>query len=142
MESTNLTNLTRDLSDPMNNLDSQYVNTTVYEVNEIIYSLNDYLPLLYKDERMNNLLESNMMYVIGVESNDNTIKTLRYSNMPVGLVRKCIGVWGKIGEMVKGEKLEKVEYGRKYNRWVYDLDSRYNVLELWEMGVYVGKMGE
>ena len=96
-------------------------------------------PLLYKDERMSNLLESNMMYVIGVESNDNTIKTLRYGNMPMGLIRKCIGVWGKIGEM--GER-EKVEYGRKYNRWVDDLDSRYDVLELWEMGVYVGKMGE
>ncbi|HZK46425.1 MAG TPA: hypothetical protein VFC64_00580 [Atopostipes sp.] len=50
MESINLINLTRDLSDPMNSLDSQYVNTAVYEVNEIIYSLNDYLPLLYKDE--------------------------------------------------------------------------------------------
>lgn len=40
-------------------------------------------PMLYKDGRMDNLLNGNLIYIIGVESEDNTIQTLRLVNMPM-----------------------------------------------------------
>ena len=95
-------------------------------------------PSLYKDGRMDDLLKlklrSNLIYIIGVESNTNIIQTLRLVNMPMELLKKYIIIWSEVDSME--------DYSGKYVKWVDDLDNRYSVLELWDMGVYVGKMGE
>lgn len=91
-------------------------------------------PMLYKDGRMDLLLEGNLIYIIGVESNENIIQTLRMVSMPSGLLKKYIVIWDN------AKKID--DYSGRYERWVKDLDMRYNVMELWEMGVYVGRMGE
>jgi hypothetical protein len=91
-------------------------------------------PTLYKDGRGANLLKSNMLSVVGIESTTNIVNTLRYCNIPTKLYSKMITVW---------DKAKYIEnYSRKYTNWMNDLDSRYSVIELWDIGVYIGKMGD
>jgi hypothetical protein len=90
-------------------------------------------PILYKDGRMDNLLKSNIIYIIGIESNNNIIMNLRYVNIPMKLLGKYISVWEN-AKLVNG-------YSEKYIRWIDNLDRKYSVLELWDVGVYMGKIG-
>jgi len=104
-----------------------------YGNTELYFEIN-FDPMLYKDGRMDNLLKSNMIYIVGVESNSNIIMNLRYVNMPMKLLGKYVTVW---------DNAKYVDsYSKRYKRWVDDLDSRYSVLELWDIGVYIGKIGE
>lgn len=91
-------------------------------------------PLLYKDKRKENLLNSNMILMVGVESNSNKIKTLRHFNMSQKMYVSLLGQYhnGK----------QQINYNDKFTKWVNDLDRRYSVLQLWELGTYIGKMGE
>jgi len=91
-------------------------------------------PLLYKDEREDQLGDSNIVYIVGIESNTNIIQTLRMANMPVRLYHIFQSSWEKAKDIP--------DFSTKYNRWIEDLEKRYSVLELWDMGEYVGKMGE
>ncbi len=94
----------------------------------------DFDPTLYPDERKDMIAESNMVSIIGVESNDNTIQTLRLANMPLGLHEKLVAAW------IQAKEIEG--FSKKYKAWIMDLQSRYSVLGMWKMGVYMGKRGD
>ncbi len=91
-------------------------------------------PTLYKDNRSDFLLKTNMITVVGIESTNNIVKTIRYCSVPIKLYNKWIEVWGRAKD-IEG-------YSEKYTRWVDDLDRRYSLVQLWDIGVYIGKMGE
>jgi len=104
-----------------------------YGNTELIFELN-LDPTLYKDGRGNNLLKTNMLTIVGIESMTNVINTLRYCNFPVRLYSKLITIWDKAKDINN--------YSDKYTRWVNDIDNRYSLVQLWDMGIYIGKMGE
>jgi hypothetical protein len=79
-------------------------------------------PTLYKDQRMDNMLKSNMLNLIGIESTTNIIKTLRMANLPIALYRKMITIWGNAKDIEN--------YSQKYTNWMDDLDKRYSVWQL------------
>jgi len=89
---------------------------------------------LYKDERRGVFSKSNMLTIIGVESNTNTIKTLRMVSMPLKLHNTFIKAWNLA--------LTREGFSEKYNAWINDLDSRYSVIDLWKMGDGYGQMGQ
>jgi hypothetical protein len=91
-------------------------------------------PTLYKDGRGTNFLKSNMITIVGIESTTNIVNTLRHCSIPVGLYKKWITVWDKAKDIEN--------YSQKYTNWMNDLDDRYSVEELWNIGVYAGEMGE
>jgi len=91
-------------------------------------------PTLYSDERRELFTKSNMLHIIGVDSNTNIIKTLRYVSMPF-----------KLFDMMKDAyklALERENFSQKYKNWIDNLDSKYSVVELWEMGIRCGEMGQ
>lgn len=95
-------------------------------------------PLKYIDNRKNILFDitkiNNMVTIVGIESTTNTIKTLRYANMPKKLY---------LALMQQYEHAKIVEnFSEKYDRWIDDLYNRYTDEQLWQMGTYIGKMGE
>lgn len=94
----------------------------------------DYDPTAYKDQRQEDMNKSNMITMFGLESTNNTIQALRYFSMPMTLYRLFLGCWYNAKQ--------QQDFSEKYRRWVNDLQSRYSVLQLWDMGVYIGKMGE
>lgn len=100
---------------------------------ELIFELS-FDPLLYKDERVEKILKSNMINMFSIESSDNTIQTMRYFNMPKQMYLGLNTMW------VSGKKIE--DFSGRYKRWVDDLDNRYSIVELWNMSTYVGRMGE
>lgn len=116
---------------------------------ELVFEIS-FDPLLYKDGRMDNLINCNMIYVVGIESRDGIIKSLRLVNMPRRLLLRFVSVWGKvIGSRESSSDVKSYDkscnysdYSRKYVRWVEDLDKRYSVLDLWGLGEDVGVMGE
>jgi len=107
---------------------------TLLNINNDLYFDVEFDPLLYKDSRMNNILNTNMMDVIGVESSDNTVQTLRYVSVPM----KLYNIWIKAWTNAKYEQ----NFSERYKRWVKDLQIRYDLEKLWDMGIYVGYMGE
>ena len=104
-----------------------------YGNTELMFEIS-YDPTLYKDGRGINFIKSNMLTVVGIESTTNVINTLRYCNIPVKLYSKLITIWDKAKDIEN--------YSQKYTNWMNDLDSRYSLLELWDIGVYAGEMGE
>lgn len=105
----------------------QFANT------EMIFEIS-FDPTLYKDNRMNELLKSNMINLIGIESTTNIIKVLRMVNIPMGLYRRMITLWSMTKDIEN--------YSKKYSNWVSELDKRYTVPKLWEMGIYTCRLGE
>jgi hypothetical protein len=91
-------------------------------------------PTIYKDNRMDNLLKTNMVSVVGVDSRTGIIKSLRHANMPMALYKLLLTSW----EQAKTTP----DFSRKFKAWVMDLDQRYPLLDLWERARYVGKMGD
>lgn len=91
-------------------------------------------PTLYTDERRKMFEKSNMLSIISVDSNSNSIKTLRYVSMPLKLYDLYRGAWSLA--------LHREEFSERYTRWIDDLDRRYSVLELWSRGEKYGEMGQ
>lgn len=91
-------------------------------------------PTLYKDERRGIFFKSNMLTIIGVDSNTNIIKTLRYVSMPLKLHQLYKDAWSLA--------LKRKEFSQKYMNWVDDLDKRYSVVQLWKMSKMYGQMGQ
>jgi hypothetical protein len=91
-------------------------------------------PTLYTDERKGLFIKSNMLTIIGVDSNTNIIKTLRYVNMPFKLHELMKDTWGKA--------MLRNDFSEKYKRWVNDLDNKYTIFELFDMGENCGYMGK
>lgn len=91
-------------------------------------------PTLYKDERRWMFGRSNMMTIIGVDSNTNRIKTLRYVSMPLKLFDALKDAW----EL----SLKRENFSVKYERWISDLMQRYTTVQLWEQGKNYGTMGQ
>jgi hypothetical protein len=89
-------------------------------------------PFLYKDNRRNIIGKSNMVLMVGVDSNTNKIKTLRQFNLPKQMFMS----------LITQSKNNDKYYSEKYTRWINDLDNRYSVIKLWAMATYIGKMGE
>lgn len=58
MKAVNYTDPAQDSGNSMEALDSLHVNPAIYEVNESIYSLYDYLPVLYKNESESEYLKT------------------------------------------------------------------------------------
>jgi hypothetical protein len=91
-------------------------------------------PFLYTDERKANLMKSNMILMVSVESNTNKIQTLRQFNMPLKMFMSLIT------QLKNG--IEQEDYNDRYTRWMNDLDNRYSLVQLWNVATYIGKMGE
>jgi len=100
---------------------------------QLIFELS-FDPTKYSDNRVDKLMNSNMLQIIGIESSSNIIKSLRIVSVPFKLFNLWITVWGN-ARNIPG-------YVTKYDRWVNDLDKRYSLLDLWDRGTYIGKMGE
>lgn len=91
-------------------------------------------PTLYKDERVNQFLTSNMLTVVGIESTNNTIQTLRYVSIPLNL----FSIWNISRENAKKQE----NYSQKYSKWIDDLDKRYSILKLWDLAKPIGYLGQ
>ncbi|WP_182102710.1 hypothetical protein [Niallia taxi] len=92
-------------------------------------------PTIYGDDRaVDHLKRSNMIYIFGIESATNTVETMRPANLPKKLHETWLKVWEKA--------LVSDGYSEKYQAWVQDIYQRYSTERLWDMAVYVGKLGE
>ena len=91
-------------------------------------------PTLYKDERRGVFGKSNMLTIIGVESNTNIIKTLRMVSMPMKLFKLYNRAW----ELA----LKHDGFSEKYSAWLNDLTNRYTTVQLWGMSDGYGQMGQ
>jgi len=91
-------------------------------------------PTIYKDDRISKI-KSNMLTIVGIESNTNIIQTLRWYNIPQKLHSTWLSNWSEV--------MKIDNYSKGYKKWINDLHKRYSVLELWDWyGKYSGKMGE
>jgi len=107
---------------------------TLFKVgNHLIFEL-DFDPTLYKDNRIINIINSNLVHVISIESSNNLIQILRLVNAPLKLFTKWHTIW------INAKEIN--DYSIKYKNWVFDLQNRYSPTDLWEYGKYIGKMGE
>ena len=89
---------------------------------------------IYKDDRISKI-KSNMLTIIGIESNTNIIQTLRWCNIPQKLHSTWLSNWSEV--------MKIYNYSKGYKKWIDDLHKRYSVLELWDWyGKYSGKIGE
>ena len=94
----------------------------------------DFDPFLYEDERKDLIGQSNLVSMVGVELTNNIVRTIRLVNMPKKLYSKYITAWSLMDD--------REGFSDRYRQWINNLHEKYSVLELWRMGVYVGKMGE
>jgi len=113
--------------------ESNYLYTLFNIGNNFIFEL-DFDPTLYKDDRIMNIIKSNLVHVISIESSNNLIQILRLVNAPLKLFTKWHTIW------INAKEIN--DYSIKYKNWVFDLQNRYSPTDLWEYGKYVGKMGE
>ena len=113
--------------------ESDFLYTLLNFGNNFIFEL-DFDPTLYKDDRIINIINSNLVHVISIESNNNLIQTLRLVNAPLKLFTKWHSIW------INAKEIN--DYSIKYKNWVLDLQNRYSPTQLWEYGKYLGKMGE
>lgn len=89
-------------------------------------------PLLYTDSRKDKLFKNNTILIIGVESTTNKIATLKCSTMPKTMFLNLRNQY---------QQAKKVEnYNEKYLNWTNDLENKYTINELWEMGQYIGQI--
>jgi len=107
---------------------------TLFKVGDYLIFELDFDPTLYKDDRIINIIESNLVHVISIESSNNLIQALRLINAPMKLFTKWHTIW------INAKEIN--DYSKKYKNWVLDLQNRYSPTQLWEYGKYVGKMGE
>jgi len=93
----------------------------------------DFDPTLYKDDRIINIIKSNLVHLISTESNNNLIQTLRLVNVPLKLFIKWHTIW------INAKDIDN--YSKKYKNWVFDLQidihllnygNMENILERWE----------
>lgn len=93
-------------------------------------------PTLYKNfpERFNQFIKNNMLLIIGVESTTNRVATIRKVSLPKMLHTLWITAWT--------HALNAENFSKRYLHWVEDLDSRYELLELWNMAKPTGDLGE
>lgn len=91
-------------------------------------------PTLYNDSRREYFMETNMLSIIGVDSNSNIIKALRYVSMPLALHNLYKDAWSLA--------LKREGFSTKYTKWVDDLDKRYSIYDLWKIGKNYGEMGQ
>jgi len=112
--------------------ESNFLYTLLNFGNNFIFEL-DFDPTLYKDDRIINIINSNLVHVISIESNNNLIQTLRLVNAPLKLFTKWHTIW------INAKDINN--YSIKYKNWVFDLQNRYSPTELWEYGKYIGEMG-
>jgi len=112
--------------------EGDYLYTLLKYGNSLLFEL-EFDPNLYKDNRINNI-KGNMLIIIGIESTNNIIQTLRWTNVP----QKLFSIW-----LSNWHEVKKInDYTIKYKKWADDLKDRYSTLQLWEYGKYVGYMGE
>ncbi|MDD4111347.1 MAG: hypothetical protein PHS54_07430 [Clostridia bacterium] len=95
-------------------------------------------PTLYKDGRFFSLSKSNLITIIGVDSSNNIIQTLRTVSTPP----KLFGIWQKYWLKPWNISHYQEDFTIRYKEWVDNLDTKYTVLQLWERGEYIGVMGE
>ena len=100
---------------------------------EMIFEI-DFDPFIYTDERKNLIGQSNLVNMVGVELSNRIVQTIRLMNMPKKLYSKYITAWSLMDD--------REGFSDRYRQWINNLHEKYSVLELWRMGVYVGKMGE
>jgi len=113
--------------------ENNYLYTMFKYAETLIFEL-DFDPTLYKDDRIINIIKSNLVHVISIESNNNLIQTLRLVNAPLKLFTKWHTIW------INAKDIDN--YSNKYKNWVFDLQNRYTPTQLWEYGKYLGEMGE
>jgi len=91
-------------------------------------------PNRYDDNRAYDLIErTNTVFVIGIDSKNNTLQSLRYVTMPKDLR----DVWNKKWNEAKSEK----NFSSTYDAWYNMLCSNYNTLQLWDIGQRIGVFG-
>ena len=101
---------------------------------ELLFEI-DFDPFLYlskNDERFEKIGQSNMVNIISIESTNNIVQTMRWVNMPLKLYNKMIATWNTVNDL---------NYSKKYKNFINRF-KRYGLLQLWNMGEYIGKMGE
>lgn len=94
-----------------------------------------YDPTIYPDARsLQFTTHNNLLGIAAIESTNNVLKVARTANMPLRMIQKCADIWAKA--------ILEVDYSEKYAKWLLELRSRYTVIQLWERGIPVGKLGE
>jgi len=104
-----------------------------YGKTDLIFEMS-FDPTLYKDERRGLFFKSNMLMIVGVDSNTNIIKTLRMVSMPIKLFELFNNVWDV--------NLKQEGFSKEYYNWVSKLDSMYTTFQLWGQGNGYGMMGQ
>ena len=101
---------------------------------EMIFELT-FDPTVYPEKKQQEILESNLVVFVGVDSTTNEIKTLRMANMPKIMYETVIDVLYKA-------KNYKGLYSTLYKTFIEIFCLRYSVKKLWEIATPAGKMGE
>lgn len=90
-------------------------------------------PARYSEDRLPDLLKSNMVTVVGVDSRSTLVRALRYVNLPLKLWEIYKRCWAALlGGLISSTD---------YELWVDGL-MQYSLDELWERAEYVGAGGE
>lgn len=131
--------------DEINVLSSEPIHTRmIKEGNKILfinkYGNTDLLfevsfdPTLYNDRRAMQIQNTNNTVIfIGVERFSNTVSFIRLANFPERLRQELSLAW----ESAYNEK----DYSKNYTKWLDEL-QKFEVLQLWEKAIDVGKFGE
>ena len=104
-----------------------------YGNSPLIYEIEFNPFLYYQDKRFDYVGKSNLVFIFGIESTTNIIKTMRYVNMPKKLYSKMVANWNSIYDVE--------EYNKEYKKWVNSFKN-YHLFDLWERATYIGKFGE
>lgn len=100
----------------------------------IIFELN-FDPTLYEDNRLTDLLKQvNTLQIIGVDTEDLTIQSLRLVSIPSKLLTRWNMVWRNA--------LNEPDFSIRYNAWIDSLYARYSTVKLWDQAVYIGNLGD
>jgi hypothetical protein len=78
---------------------------------------------------------NNIINIVGVDSETNLVTMIRNINMSEGLRQEWIKSWEKAFK-------ERESYSSKYKEWIADIRNRHSIIELWNKGVNVGKLGD
>lgn len=87
-----------------------------------------------QDNRVDGVLESNLLTILGVDSMTSIVKVIRMSSLPGNFyfpfVQNCL------------KALYVDNFSEKYNQWIDSVYREYDTLKLWEAAKPCGTLGE
>lgn len=91
-------------------------------------------PTLYPDDRAFQIGRSNnVLTIVLVDSESNTVRALRSANLPLAFIERCTNLW-KLA-------FADIHFSDNYKKW-YAQKQKHPLETLWDRAIYLGKLGE